>query len=360
MKRIYTIILLALVAAISSCERRPLVDELHETALIPVSIDWSEALLDPDNDPNGDVYSASVWLFPQPDSRYQGKPLEFKLNNPRGGEIEVPVGKYAVLVFNNTVMDFSENVGFRGTDKYETFEYYALPDTRASRYSKSGYDNLILEPDIIAAWNLDEFEVTPDMVTLTRSTSENSSLAARQQVKALSNVTPHRLTYVVKSLVRVVGLNNAKAAQGAVTGFGSSVFLATGRVAPPPSTLVFNLNNRQWLNSEQTVGTIESAPFNAFGPASGDPSAACYHLTSFTLRGEWEGSTTYPTPPAAPFTHYITNQINKNISLYINLNVGFEVKPGNPEIVLPDFSIQGDGGFGVGLEDWGEEVVIPL
>ena len=77
------------------CERRPLEDEYYENALIPVRIDWTTlANLDPDNDPNNTVKSASIWFFP----KNGDKALEFRFNNPKGEDIQVPLGEYSVIV----------------------------------------------------------------------------------------------------------------------------------------------------------------------------------------------------------------------------------------------------------------------
>ncbi|MBX9049608.1 DUF5119 domain-containing protein [Bacteroides thetaiotaomicron] len=356
MRRLILITLIC--AALASCQHRDLTDYgTSSTALIPVRIDWSQTGLDPDNDPNQDVKGASVWLFPQQGSAYQGPPKEYKLNNPRGEDIEVPVGIYSVLVFNNTVREFpSERVGFRGTDSYETFEYYAKPDTRGRfALTRSGEDNVIHEPDILAAWHLDRFEVTVDMITRTRS---GSLSRATGMETTLSNVIPQRLTRTIKTLVHVERLNVATAAEGAVAGFGSSVFLSTGRVDNVPSMFGFSLNNRRWTDSEQRNGTIESE-FESFGLLSSG-TAQYTHYTLFTLRTEHEGSTTFPAPPAPAFAHDVSYQITGSGAIRLNIVIGVGLDVRDPVITLPDIVIPGGGGFDVDVDDWGDDEVIEI
>ncbi len=337
---------------VASCERRPL-EEGYRTALIPVSIIWSDAGLDPDNDPNKDVYSASVWLFSKDGSPVFGSKSyrEYKLTNPRGGEIEVPVGKYSVLIFNNTTGDYSSNVGFRGTDKYDTFEYYALPNTR-SRYSRSEGESLILEPDILAAWHLDTFEVTSGMITRTRT---RGNVRADDAVRSLLEVRPQLLTPRVWVLAHVQNLSAATSASAALLGMGSSVFLSSEATAPPAGTFVFSLNNRKLEAPDNLHGTVE-ARFNSFGPLSSVAGAQYGLKMSFTLQKAYNGSTTYPTPPADPYTFDVTGQINRvEAQLQINLEIGVAA---GEEVDLPS---QGSaGGFGVGVSDWGEAINVPI
>ncbi len=359
----YTLSLLTIVllgVSVASCERRPLEEPGYRTALIPVSILWEDAGLDPDNDPAHDVYSASVWLFAKDGSPLFGdKPYrEYRLVNPSEGEIEVPVGEYSVLIFNNTVSDFSSNVAFRGTDSYETFEYYAFPNTRSS-YMRSEGKSLILEPDILAAWHLDTFEVTSGMITRTRT--RGNDLRADDPVRSLLDVRPQLLTPRVHVIAHVHNLAAAASASAALLGMGSSVLLATGRTQAPASTYVFSMNNRQLEEPDLMHGTVE-AQFNSFGPLQTSDNPQYGLEISFSLHQSYKGSVTFPTPPAPPFTFDVTGQVySVEAELHIDLEIGIEV---GHEIDLPlpvnGGGTGGKGGFGIGVSDWGDPINIPI
>ena len=368
---LFLLVSVSMAVANHSCVRQELEEDFYSTALIPVRIDWSLTDLDPDNDPNGDIFSASVWFFPKSGSRYQGAPLVYKLSNPRGQNIEVPIGIYSILIFNNTIDEYSGNVGFRGTDRYETFEYYSKPNL-ASNNTRAGEITPILEPDYLAAWRMDTYEVTPDMVMVTRSMtkanmSESRIISADVATKALSAITPLPLTKRVHIVIKVVNINAAKAAQGNFINTSHSVFLAQGSYTNSASSFVFPLNNRKYLEGSNTVGTIE-ATFNTFGLREGNILGQYMLSTTFILNSEYGGSMVYPTPPAAPYLFDVTKEFTESIASVIVISIGFNAGPGgDPATAIPPelpegIGAGGNGGglFGISVEEWGEVEDIPV
>ncbi|MFR9515001.1 MAG: hypothetical protein SNH64_06670, partial [Rikenellaceae bacterium] len=80
-ERLYLLPLM-LLSLFCACDRQDLEEYLYSKAMFPVLIDWeSKALMSVDDDPDEDLYSASIWLFPTESSTYQGAPLEYKLSN---------------------------------------------------------------------------------------------------------------------------------------------------------------------------------------------------------------------------------------------------------------------------------------
>ncbi len=188
MRNLTKIILLVAVAVSAACQRQELENKLYVNALIPIYIDWANSGLDleaTDGDSRSwDLYSASVWLFPTSESKYQGAPLEYVLSNTGTKSftksdpvmtdfIEVPVGIYKMIVFNRSVDEFNlsaDNVGFN-TGSFETFEYYALENEDSkSLFSSTKADTGTThqQPEALASWSYgadgETFEVTVDMV----------------------------------------------------------------------------------------------------------------------------------------------------------------------------------------------------
>ncbi|MFR9603866.1 MAG: DUF5119 domain-containing protein [Rikenellaceae bacterium] len=355
-----------------SCDRQDLEEKVYTHALLPVLIDWeSKALLYVDNDTNGDLYSASVWLFPTATSEYQGDAMEFKLSDPELGYIEVPVGEYDVLVFNKTVSDFTSNVGFRGTDKFDTFEYYINEDSRFSLFSsRSDSDITSLAPDMLAAWSMEDggtLVVTQGMLgyyeEIVSLRSRYSSTKATvddfadlsDDLKQLLYVTPERLIHNVTLVETVWNMNNATAAQATLKGMSTSVNLSKKSYSTTTTSHVVTFTTKDYLDDLEFKHGTMSGSTNVVGPLDEDSSYSVETL--FTLASEYDGSLIYPTPPADPYTADVSSQVNEAIigldkcfSIYIDIG-----------IELPELQVEiEDSGFSVNVSDWGETIVIPM
>ncbi len=324
-----------------SCHRQDLEDYCYAQVLIPVTIDWSGAALDANNDADKDLYSASVWLFPTPDSEYQGDPLEFKLSDALGGVIAAPLGTFNILIFNKTVTDFSGGVGFRGTDKYETFEYY------------SNQDSTIVNPDILAVYSLENYSVTSDMIetpaVIQEAVESGDSSNLSEKLKELMGVMPQRLTHALQVTFYVSNIESAESGQTKFSGMGEAVKLSSGEVSESDVSHLLSLT--QGSVTTRATGDALVGTTNLFGPLDD----ATYSLeTQFTLVGEHEGSTTYP---ATALQHDVTDQISStelgdDRTYYVN--IGFE----GDSIVLPEFNV--GSGLDIEINDWEDDIVIPL
>ncbi len=356
----YPLSIIAAVLLLFSCHRRPLELLLVDTCAIPVTIDWeSKARLTPGEDTE-DLYRASVWFFAKDGTVFADGSTykEFRLDDPAGGEVELPVGRYAVLVFNNSVDEFSSNVGFRGTDRYDTFEYYVC-NASASRFAGN---NPVLEPDILAAWRLDDYEVTREMVIqhhqLEVPLTAEEAAKAEEDLKRLLNLVPERLTYEVHTIAHVEYVRSARSAQAVLHGMAHTVRLASRQVSATPSSFTFAMNNRRFDDEDSPHGTVE-ARYRTLGLLA-DGGAPYRVDLSFTLTEAYEGSTTYPTPPAPPFRFDVAGQVRQPVyddeetDIRIRLGLGLYA---DDEIILPNLV---PGAFSPSVDDWGEEFPIDI
>ncbi len=326
------------------CKRREMYDSYELTALIPIDIDWSLAKLDPDNDPENDVYSASAWFFPQDEDQ---SVIVKRLTDASGGTVELPVGTYSVLVFNNTVDDFS-NIEFRGTDSFDSFEAYSSSDAQSLFYSKS--DNTSLKPDILATWSITDFEVSQEMVNTSRGYSSSTTKADDESLSTLSGIQPQLVVDTATVTVHVSGLNNASSATAVHSGLSSSVFMASGTSSDDQTSHTFSLSDRTYYDDSSSEGTV-SASYRSFGRHSHTDTLSHSLQIDFTLND----NSSHPTQEFD-----ISDQINSSSSrLQLSTTVGLEDSDSDHTITLPDVSIDGDG-FDIGLDDWDTEVDLPL
>ncbi|MFI3286039.1 MAG: DUF5119 domain-containing protein [Rikenellaceae bacterium] len=383
-------LLIVVLTTVVGCHRQKLEEILYTKALIPVLIDWeTRALMDIDNDPDGDLYSASVWLFPTEESLYQGDPIECKISNAIYDYIEVPVGVFDVLVFNKTVGEYSNNVGFRGTDSFDSFEYYTNPYiSSSSTTSKIDGLEVRLEPDLLAAWRSAEespLVVTRDMVDKIfvviecRSSLEtkyftnrsNSATIASKaitlsdfdelsdEMKQLLDLKPERLTHIVTVEECVENLHSASAATGAMLGMSSSVTLAGAEYSTTQTSQTFQFDNK-YITSEDGRDGYMDAEFRVIGPLKQSLEPQYTLKTVFTLYNTYEESLIYPTPPASPYVFDVTTQIYEGeAEMGLDKVLPINICPlGN--IVLPDIAVGGEGGFNAEVNDWDDEIDIPL
>jgi len=141
MKYIKTLCIAALPALLlASCVRRPLEDEpIPQTARIPVHIDWSRSGLNPTNLTNTaslpeveQVHRVTLRFYPT-----DGSPCfdRFMEANVIADTIELPVGDYNVIVFNESVDDtpwWAGAITFTDDGNYNNFAAHAVsyPDTQ--------------------------------------------------------------------------------------------------------------------------------------------------------------------------------------------------------------------------------------
>lgn len=348
--KMWILYIIAILSTIS-CERRELEEAFEDTAKIPVSIDWSLTNLDPTTDTEN-LYRATVYMFARSGTSFNGASYkEYKLSNATYDEISVPMGEYSVVVFNNSTTEFSSNVGFRGLDSYNDFEYYANNDETRTRADE---DNYKLEPDILGAWQMDNFTVTSDMVLVSRassSTRSSSTTKAEEDLTQLTGVQPQRLTQTITIKVYATNISSAVSASGKLIGIAHSVKLASSATSDEGASQGFSFESRTYDSGSSKNGYIE-ATFETMGTI--DNKDGEYYLeVRFLLSEEYDGSYYYPAENKDPFRFNVTNQLQlQQGSLILELDLGFDEDEGD-DMSLPQLNIS--GGFEPDIGDWGDE-----
>ncbi len=391
-----------------SCVRQDLEEKIYSTALIPVLIDWeTKALMYVDNDPDQDLSSASLWLFPTSNSTYQGAALEYKMSDPEYDCIDVPVGEYNVLVFNKSVDDYSSNVGFRGTNSFETFEYYTNTSSTTTLFSSvcSG-EEFSAEPDLLAAWTFDDgetlkvtdnevmyYQKVSDIRTLIKTKSSATKAEAEDfsdlpaELLQLINIVPERIVHRVTIEERVANLQYAEAAQANFRGSSSSALLASRSYSTTTMPYVVTFTER-YLGYYDGGCDLMIGHSNVIGPLEEDSDYSVE--TIFSLTGTYQGSSTYPISPSTGLYFDASDQVNeaeidldKYFTIYISYCDGNGGSSAIPELdddddddgdkVDVDIDVDddddddddsyepgGDGAFDVNVNDWGDPIDLQL
>jgi hypothetical protein len=319
-------------------------DVAYGTALIPIHIDWSLSGVSMDQ-----IHRVSIWLFPEGG----GEPLEYRMEKSLTDDvIQVPIGVYSVLVFNETTDPTDwEFITFTNKDSYRNFAAVASPVTESRGfYTRADELPLIENPEPLAAWSLDRYEVTKEILLrsrVTRGTRAGSRAEEilDEQIAGLSDILPTPRVETMTITARVTNLHSAMQATGLLHGMSSGVYMASGDKMPDMGIHAYILNGRVH-DANKKDGTTTVA-FNVFGRQP--PEANINVHLDFLLND----GTLHPRE-----SFDVTNMmksVRATAAPTNDIKVGYSDVPPDHLIVLPDL----DMSTGVTVGEW-DEVIVPL
>ena len=331
----------------SACERRPLDDdELPRAASIHVRIDWSRSGLIPASAKDPDVHRVSIRFFPKSDDM----PVFdlFLEGNVTEGTILVPIGRYSVIVFNESVDDIAfwqDGITFTDANSYSKFAANAIPLPDAKRkelfpfYQPGSGERIIADPIPLASWSLDDFEVTEGMVLVSHGEKSADYLSSEENdmLDALINVVMRALTRPVNVTAQIGNLVSSHINYLAMKGLANKVYMASGLTTQSPSTCLFTLNRRKY-DADGKNG-MAGATFLSFGrtPGSGN------EKESYLIAGNVLFITGELYKPTPPLLFDVTGQVLLNYSDKMSIDVKISYN-------LP--FVEG----GIGVDDWEDDV----
>ena len=318
---------------IDSCERRPLEDDENpKAAAINVKIDWSKSGLNPDTRDGGNgVHRASLRFFPKDNSPVFDLYLE---GNVKEGQILVPVGKYSVIVFNESVYDKSYWEGaitFTDVNSFDNFAAHAVPFSAAQRtkdfpfYVPRQGEEFIVEPLHLASWSIEHFEVTEKMIMVSHGERQPFYLSdeENEMLNALTKIVMRALTRPVNVTAQVENMISTHIAYMSMQGFANKVYMASARTTYNPTTYLFTFDRRKY-DSNGRDGVMNSR-FLSFGRT---PSSTA-NPESYKIAADILFITGDRHQPQQPLLFDVTGQVLKDydtkidIDLYINFSLPY-------------------------------------
>lgn len=326
--RYYIIVLLSMIF-VSSCQRRPLEDEIGDVARVPIHVDWAQSELE-----IAKVHNISLWFFP-----HDGGPsFEHRMDgNLTDGEVQLPAGSYSIVAFNEAV-DFDwASLEFLGSDKYETFRVAACRDDFRGMNSRAEDDDVRRSPDALASWSCNRFEVTQEMIRMTSMGSRAEDLGPTSKIP----VVLKSLTRAVAIKAYVQNLTSARLCSGTLSGVVGEVMLSTGKAWKNNVSHIFVMNNRKYDEDNPFNGYIHANLF-VFNTSTDEHKML---QIDFELNDQTKDS-------SEPFD--VTTKVDED-KPKVDVIVGSGIKPEDPPIVLPEVGISGD----VNVDGW-EDNQIPI
>lgn len=171
MKRSLIWLLGIMMAFMTSCEHKDLCYHHPHSVKIKVQFDWTNA---PDANPEGMCVFFHPVLEDGRDADELGSAIRFDFRGMTGGEVDLQVGKYRVICYNND----TEGVLFKGKDRFETHQAY----TREGHIFESIYGNaasyapradgtederVVISPDMMWGSTAYDVEVTDEGLSYT-------------------------------------------------------------------------------------------------------------------------------------------------------------------------------------------------
>ncbi|MDO4160761.1 MAG: DUF5119 domain-containing protein [Prevotellaceae bacterium] len=226
--------LICMVIALASCEHKELCYHHPHTTTIRVEFDWTNA---PEASPEG----MCVFFYSTEDGSVQ----RFDFSGTTGGEIDIAVGTYNVLCYNND----TEGVLFTGTDAFDTHAGYTREGSifesiygsanSSARVDDSG-ERVVICPDMM--WGC-----SASTVNITESGISYVCIPVQDKDKVEVNNTEQVITLYPAELIctytyEVLNVNNLSYATqmcGSIAGMAPSMIFSTEELGEECVTLPF-------------------------------------------------------------------------------------------------------------------------
>lgn len=337
------LVLLSLILLWSCTEQRDLYVASYPQLLI--SNNWTPSLCDVDN-------GATVMIYDRPNA----SPTELMPDALRK-VVELDEGLYDVLLLNGLMYSPSEtnldNIVYRGTDKFETFEAVITEMPLDSRFRAKQGEVIINSPDILATHSTSDHNIgARKKFEMKYHDGENGYPTNPKYIDDTLFFTPCRLTHTCQVIARVRNPKSARVVQAKLHGFAQSVFLANRMPAHNSITHQFKLNSLKLDQTDSDVGTIKSPMFTTFGPPLDMPERRYTIDVNVLLTNSTELSmmTFDVTEQVENAITYLAAERLKNSPIMETFYIYLEFEL---PIVVSD-------GLDVGVGDWGDDVIITV
>jgi hypothetical protein len=262
------------------------------TKLVTIKVTWPNAVTVPEG--------ARAVFYPTDGSAS----LVFNIS-ATGGTVNVPVGEYTVLLFNND----TEYTQLQNQENLSTIEAYTSLLLKAEKSKSFPEQNIVNMPDLFYTYMLKGFQVKEDVTPAT--------IEATPKAKVLN----------FEVLVQITGLKNVSSATGYISGVAGSYFAGKDSLPVTSSAIAFDFGQKSSSSILATVCT--------FGMSQTKPQANIFRLSLTLINGD-----------SKYYDFDITDQLK------VDLSTGLVVVTIADAIVVDDVSGDTGSGFNATVNDW--------
>lgn len=249
------------VLSISSCIHEEIEPcEALGTARIPVRVVWDQSGIDPSSGLADDyVHRVSLRFFPKNGNEPFEQYLETSVYT---GTVDLPIGSYSIMAMNESILDtyWADFVTFSNVNDFNQISATILPINSLAHeyYCPSAGENFISTLPKMASWSQEQYNVTQELVTRTRSEVKNTS------VNDTIYVVMRQLTHHCKIVATVHNLSSSMLIRAAKQGFTNAVNLTTAATSSTAATLFVSFDIQNHAPNSKTDGSVE-VDFRTFG-----------------------------------------------------------------------------------------------
>ena len=264
-------------------------------------------------------------------------------------------GMYDMLSFNAMMYSEQEShlnyIYYRGTDRFETVEACVAERDEKDCFRPLSDEIVIHHPDILACRSLSGVEVVGDPnFEIKYRDGKDGYATDENHIEQTVRFSPCRITHVCQVLLHTRHPRSAKVVKASLRGFAGSVFLAERMPSHGSVTHQFDLNTLRIDTGDSAFGVLSSPAFTTFGPPLDLPDRR-YELdvTVLLVNGKEYG----------PVIFDITEQV-KHCIAYLNDTRANNI-PITDTLFIEVYGLElpaVTGDTDVGIEDWGNNVII--
>lgn len=230
-------VIAGLMLSLAACVHKDLCELHPHTTKLRVEFDWRDAPL---ASPDG----MCVFFYPEDGGEYR----RFDFSGSRGGEVEIAMGRYRVLCYNND----TETVVFSGMSQFSTHSimsyecdlFSPLGYTSPRDVPRAGEEELVVKtPEMMWGCTALDVEIMPSGITYTcvsRSDSRGWKSEPVVRDERVITLFPHEL--VCEYTLEVRNVENLKYASqmcGSITGMSQKLVVHDESMGEVPVTLPF-------------------------------------------------------------------------------------------------------------------------
>ncbi len=362
-KLIYVLMLPMLLLLFAGCERRPLELYYSPEAQVLVKCDWSNF----PEVPTG----MTMYFFRDGDSQ----PKAITTSEVYESKVSLEAGHYRMFLINQSPNEFG-SLAFTGMDTYPTTESYLTAIT-SKWYTKTesiiGHD-----PENLGVAIADEFDITPELVeqyqaiytkykqsiyskTDDGTTAEDYQAELDKLTKEI-DVVAYNIVSELNVKVYIKNINSLRSVRASLTGMAGGYYLSKSATTDDTAIQLMeswaakvNATDAMRGYIETTITTL-GLPGGIITTEGRDATLNKLSLSLLLLDNK-----TIKTYEFNEGNDIKIERGTHGIKLELNIVLGTE---DDPVIVLPDVDPSpsgGDGGgFSAKVDDWGEQIDVPI